>query len=255
MSGQEMQRTSGSRVKTSGWHAGHRCPARSNPGGFSTIQRARRGGRRSGWLHGGWFQASGFRRNGRLNSQFSSAMGGARPIPPARETGRPARRWLGPWFPGAPRAPGWLRETSSDGGGGRAGCARRFFRHALPEGVVGRGFCETECASSRPYCRPDTTFALVWTLSKSGLPFFEWVLPTLVINHLGHIREFFLLAVNHSSNHPRGGALSNVRTREIKLTARNSEIGENGHFIGLRHSLEGRAGSPFRRLRAFDLGS
>src|SRR6202035_2811198 len=109
-------------------------------------------------------------------------MGGARPIPPARETGRPARRWLGPWFPGAPRAPGWLRETSSDGRGGRAGCARRLCRHALPEGVVARGFCETECASSRPYYRPDTTFALVGTLSKSGRPFFEWVLPTLVIN-------------------------------------------------------------------------
>jgi hypothetical protein len=27
------------------------------------------------------------------------------------------------------------------------------------------------------------------------------------------------------------GALSNVRTREIKLTARNSEIGENGRFV------------------------
>src|SRR6202140_1272277 len=46
------------------------------------------------------------------------AIGGARPIPPARETGRPARRWLGRWFPGAPRAPGRLRETSSDGRGG-----------------------------------------------------------------------------------------------------------------------------------------
>src|SRR5579863_8749441 len=134
-------------------------------------------------------------------------MGGARLIPPARETGRPARRWLGPWFPGAPRAPGWLREPSSDGRGGRAGCARRLFRHALPEGVVARGFCETECASSLPYCRPDTTFALVGTLSKS------------VINHLGHIREFFLLAANHSSNHPRGPEDSIVRTPRIMLTA------------------------------------
>ena len=43
MSGQEMQRNCGSHIKTSGWHAGHRCPARSNPGSFSTIQRARRG--------------------------------------------------------------------------------------------------------------------------------------------------------------------------------------------------------------------
>ena len=102
------------------------------------------------------------------------------------------------------RAAGQLRVASPYGRGGRAGCARRLCRHALPEGVVARGFCETECASSRPYCRPDTTFALVGTLSKSGRPFFEWVLPTLVINHLGHIREFFLLAVNHSSNHRRG---------------------------------------------------
>src|ERR1700686_3265021 len=163
------------------------------------------------------------------------AMGGARPIPPARETGRPARRWLGPWFPGAPRAPGWLREPSSDGRGGRAGCARRLFRHALPEGVVARGFCETECASSRPYYRPDTTFAPVGTLSKSGRPFFEWVLPTLVINHLGHIREFFLLAVNHSSNHPRGPEHSIVRTPRIMLTAPGTRhIAKTGRFLQLR---------------------
>src|SRR6202166_4903302 len=30
----ERQRTSDRAVKTLGWHAGHRCPARSNPGGF-----------------------------------------------------------------------------------------------------------------------------------------------------------------------------------------------------------------------------
>src|ERR1700726_3457784 len=133
-------------------------------------------------------------------------MGGARPIPPARETGRPARRWLGPWFPGAPRAPGWLRETSSDGRGGRAGCARRLCRHALPEGVVARGFCETECASSRPYCLPDTTLALVGTLSKSGLPLFGGPFHNGNQPTWGTPEEFFLLAVNHSSNHPRGCA-------------------------------------------------
>src|SRR6202049_3871532 len=64
------------------------------------------------------------------------ALGGARPIPPARETGRPARRWLGWWFPGAPRAPGWLREPSSDGRGGPGGFRPWAFLRAAPVGVV-----------------------------------------------------------------------------------------------------------------------
>src|ERR1019366_5654054 len=50
----------------------------------------------------------------------------------ARETVRPARRWLWPWFPGAPRATGWRRVASAaglSGRGGHAGCARKLGRH------------------------------------------------------------------------------------------------------------------------------
>ena len=59
----------------------------------------------------------------------------------ARETGRPARRWLRQWFAGALLVAGRLRVASPYGRGGRAGCARMLCRRVLRGGVVARGTC------------------------------------------------------------------------------------------------------------------
>ena len=148
MSGPEMQKNLGSRVKTSGWHAGHPSQIQSRrfihyaagAPGSGVAARARQ---------------VAFRRNGRSNSWFSSRL-----VPyPASQGNRASStamaRAVVSW--------GATRTGMGGGRGGRAGCARRLFRHALPEGVVARGSCEIECENSRPYCRSDTTFAPVGT--------------------------------------------------------------------------------------------
>ena len=100
---------------------------------------------------------------------------GFRPVafPPgeARETGRPARRWLQPWFPGAWRIAGRSGVASADGRsgrGGRAGCARRLGRRGLRGCGIAEGICGKEYRRVRPLgCLPDTTFALVRNISKA----------------------------------------------------------------------------------------
>ena len=107
----------------------------------------------------------------------------------ARETGRPARRWLRPWFPGAWRIAGRPGVASADGRsgrGGRAGCARRLGRHARRGCGIAEGICGKEYRRGRPLgCLPDTTFALVRNISKAK------VLPeqTLTRNRRRHGRS------------------------------------------------------------------
>ena len=87
----------------------------------------------------------------------------AAPRSEARETVRPIKRWLplrSPLARGITGRPGLASASLRSGHAGRAGCGRRFCRHALRGGAVARGFIKQHMRVVGHKCLPDTTFAL-----------------------------------------------------------------------------------------------